>query len=45
MRILRENMSGVDVVAWQNFLRGRGFYWGGHFSGRPDGVHFEVARV
>jgi peptidoglycan hydrolase-like protein with peptidoglycan-binding domain len=20
-----------------------GFYWGGHFSGRPDGMHFEVA--
>lgn len=37
MRILRENMSGVDVVAWQNFLRGRGFYMGtadGHFGPR-----------
>lgn len=22
-----------------------GFYWGGHFGGRPDGMHFEVARV
>jgi peptidoglycan hydrolase-like protein with peptidoglycan-binding domain len=22
-----------------------GFYWGGHFSGRPDGMHFECARV
>ena len=20
-----------------------GFYWGGHFKGRPDGMHFEVA--
>lgn len=20
-----------------------GFYWGGHFSGKPDGMHFEVA--
>jgi hypothetical protein len=20
-----------------------GFYWGGHFRGRPDGMHFEVA--
>ena len=20
-----------------------GFYWGGHFGGRPDGMHFEVA--
>lgn len=26
MRVLRENMTGVDVVGWQNFLRGRGFY-------------------
>jgi hypothetical protein len=22
-----------------------GFYWGGWFSGRPDGMHFEVARI
>lgn len=22
-----------------------GFYWGGHFRGRPDGMHFEVARL
>ncbi len=22
-----------------------GFYWGGHFLGRADGMHFEVARV
>jgi len=22
-----------------------GFYWGGHFGGRPDGMHFEVAKV
>lgn len=22
-----------------------GFYWGGHFGSRPDGMHFEVARV
>jgi hypothetical protein len=22
-----------------------GFYWGGHFRGRADGMHFEVARV
>lgn len=21
-----------------------GFYWGGHFSGRLDGMHFEIAR-
>jgi peptidoglycan hydrolase-like protein with peptidoglycan-binding domain len=22
-----------------------GFYWGGHFKNRPDGMHFEIARV
>lgn len=22
-----------------------GFYWGGHFSSRPDGMHFEVAHL
>ena len=22
-----------------------GFFWGGHFRGRPDGMHFEVARL
>lgn len=22
-----------------------GFFWGGHFSGRPDGMHFECARL
>jgi hypothetical protein len=22
-----------------------GFYWGGHFRGRPDGMHFEVAEL
>lgn len=22
-----------------------GFYWGGHFSGRPDGMHFELAQI
>jgi hypothetical protein len=22
-----------------------GFYWGGHFAARPDGMHFEIARL
>jgi hypothetical protein len=22
-----------------------GFYWGGHFSTRPDGMHFEIAFI
>lgn len=24
---------------------GIGFYWGGHFSERPDGMHFELAQL
>jgi hypothetical protein len=22
-----------------------GIYWGGHFKRRPDGMHFELAKV
>jgi hypothetical protein len=22
-----------------------GFFWGGHFGGRPDGMHFEIAKI
>jgi len=22
-----------------------GFYWGGHYGGRPDGMHFELAKI
>jgi hypothetical protein len=22
-----------------------GFYWGGHFNSRPDGMHFEAAEI
>lgn len=22
-----------------------GFYWGGHFRSRPDGMHFEIAKL
>lgn len=22
-----------------------GFYWGGHFKSRPDGMHFEIAKI
>jgi hypothetical protein len=22
-----------------------GFYWGGHFPNRPDGMHFEIAKI
>lgn len=31
-----------ELVAIANEL---GFYWGGHFSGRLDGMHFEVAHI
>ena len=31
-----------DLVALAN---AHGFYWGGHFDGRPDGMHFEAARI
>lgn len=32
----------MDLVSLANRW---GFYWGGHFSGRVDGMHFEVARL
>ena len=31
-----------DLVAIAN---DHGFFWGGHFSRRPDGMHFEVAKL
>lgn len=31
-----------ELVARANQL---GFYWGGHFSGRRDGMHFELVRL
>jgi hypothetical protein len=34
--------SVLDLVELANR---HGFYWGGHFSRRPDGMHFELARV
>jgi peptidoglycan hydrolase-like protein with peptidoglycan-binding domain len=34
--------SVMDLVSIANQ---HGFYWGGHFSSRGDGMHFEVARV
>jgi hypothetical protein len=32
----------VELVAIANQ---HGFYWGGHFQGRPDGMHFELAKL
>jgi hypothetical protein len=34
--------SVIDLVELANQ---HGFYWGGHFSRRLDGMHFELARV
>lgn len=31
-----------ELVALAN---GHGFYWGGHFRSRPDGMHFEIAKL
>lgn len=31
-----------ELVPWANRL---GFYWGGHYTGRKDGMHFEIARI
>lgn len=28
-----------------DIANGLGFYWGGHFAGRPDGMHFELAQL
>jgi peptidoglycan hydrolase-like protein with peptidoglycan-binding domain len=39
---LRSQKGSVrELVKRANEL---GFYWGGHFQGRADGMHFEVAR-
>jgi D-alanyl-D-alanine carboxypeptidase len=34
--------SVCDLVSTANAL---GFYWGGHFSSRFDGMHFEVCKI
>jgi len=31
---------GLVDIAYQH-----GMYWGGHFQGRPDGMHFECCRI
>jgi peptidoglycan hydrolase-like protein with peptidoglycan-binding domain len=33
------------VMALVSLANQWGFYWGGHFSGRVDGMHFEVAKL
>jgi hypothetical protein len=49
-----ENRFGVEparlgergcVRELVNLANAHGFYWGGHFRGRPDGMHFEIARL
>ena len=40
---LRGQLGSVrDLVAIAN---SHGFYWGGHYKKRPDGMHFEVAKL
>ena len=34
--------SVVELVSIANEL---GFYWGGHYHSRPDGMHFELAKI
>lgn len=47
MRVLRRNSSGDDVLAWEYFLRGQGFYWvevDGHFDDETDAATKEFQR-
>ncbi|MEH6628867.1 MAG: M15 family metallopeptidase [Motiliproteus sp.] len=37
-----ERGSVRELIALANEY---GFYWGGHFKSRPDGMHFEVAKL
>lgn len=37
-----ERGSVIDLVP---LAEEHGFYWGGHFKTRPDGMHFEVAKI
>lgn len=34
-----------SVVRLVRLANRHGFFWGGHFRSRPDGMHFELARV
>lgn len=40
--LLGEKGSVRELAAIANE---HGFYWGGHFKARPDGMHFEVAKL
>jgi peptidoglycan hydrolase-like protein with peptidoglycan-binding domain len=37
--------SNGSVRELVEIANNHGFFWGGHFKGRPDGMHFEVARL
>lgn len=39
-----EGQTG-SVRALAGIANDHGFYWGGHFKNRPDGMHFEVAKL
>ncbi len=34
-----------SVLELVQIANAHGFYWGGHFSGRKDGMHFEIAQL
>jgi len=34
-----------SVRALVPLANAHGFYWGGHFQTRPDGMHFELSRL
>ena len=36
--------SRGSVRALVPLANAHGFYWGGHFEDRPDGMHFEAIR-
>ncbi len=40
--LVGEKGSVRDLVTTANE---HGFFWGGHFEGRPDGMHFEAAKI
>jgi hypothetical protein len=34
-----------SVLELVDIANEHGFFWGGHFKGRPDGMHFEIAKL
>jgi len=40
--LVGKNGSVRELVPYANKL---GFYWGGHYNSRKDGMHFEIAKI